>query len=148
MKRSAVSIVLVLLFSHCTAQTQSDLRVRVDSLIRYELKFEKEAVQGPFLSDRIMISGPLTSPQGSQAGAPVANTLLIDNEPLIVFSGIVVDKNTLNHFALKDTRKISVLRPGPQTVAMYGSRSVNGVIVIEGAGKKVSDQLKALQNRL
>jgi hypothetical protein len=148
MKRVAASFVLFLLFSHCNAQTLSDLHARVDSLIRYELKFEKEAVQVPVRSGRSTIRGSQTSPQSNQAGEAVANTLLIDNEPLIVFNGIVVNKNNLNSFTLKDIRKISVLQPGSQTLAAYGSRSVNGVIVIEGVGKNVSDRLKALQNGL
>lgn len=144
MKRLTVLFLLVLSFTRCWGQRQSDLYAYVDSLIRYDLEADKETARKDGAGDWITLANP-----GSMLGlADGASTLLIDNEPMLVFDGNTVGKHTLNSFALKDTRSISVLHPGPSTAAVYGSRSVNGVIVIEGANRQVTTKLKRMLNGL
>jgi hypothetical protein len=143
MKRTAVTLALLFWFGRCLGQSQSELYAHVDSLIVYDLKFKQDTVQQNVLPDRTIIRS-----QRKLGLDPSVNTILIANEPIIVFNGITVDKQILNSFNLKDTRRISVLHADASTSAIYGSRSVNGVIVIEGANRKVDNRLKRIHNGL
>jgi hypothetical protein len=112
MKRTAVTFSFMLWFSLCHGQSQSELYIHVDSLIRSELNFEQDTVLKPVSADRIIIRS-----QNKRGLDPSISTILIDNEPVIVFNGIIISKPTLNSFNLKDTKRISVLHPDTNTTA-------------------------------
>ncbi|WP_397362885.1 von Willebrand factor type A domain-containing protein [Olleya sp. R77988] len=67
-----------------------------------------------------------------------------NKRPLIIIDGVISSENVLSTISTKDIKSVDVIKDA-STSALYGSRSVNGVVVVSTASKKDKRKETALE---
>ena len=110
---------------------KSDLRLKVDSIIKYQLKpqtLDTAILRGQtsicFNKDSLRKSVPII-----RSRASIPHTTI----PLVILDRKIVELEELNNYQLKSISALNVLDKNEQVI--YGSRGLNGVIVITSKKK-------------
>jgi TonB-dependent SusC/RagA subfamily outer membrane receptor len=100
-------------------------------------KKSTEIISNPFTERKDTISKIAISPNLAQPVVPIPSKNIIicavsrplSNEPLTILDGVLIDSKQFSKVNPNDVESIKVLK-GTDATAIYGSRAVNGVIII------------------
>lgn len=100
-------------------------------------KKSTEIISKPFTETKDTISKIAISPNLAQPAVPIPSKNIIicavsrrlSNEPLTILDGVLIDSKQFSKVNPNDVESIKVLK-GTDATAIYGSRAVNGVIII------------------
>lgn len=92
------------------SETVSNLRLKVDSIIRYQIEYVKDSTTNV---------------------KPVHNRNSKDPKTKIILNGLAVRPESLNQYNLKEVEEIKVFpKENDTAMALYGSSARNGLILI------------------
>lgn len=122
MKNILTIFLLILISRNVYCQTHSDLYLRVDSIIRNELKFRPDTN-----FNKTLTANTKSQPLGIRDQA----TVLPDSPLIIIDNNKIVKIEELNQYKLKEVKKIQVFKSNdPYFTALYGSCAVLGGMII------------------
>ena len=134
-------ILIAIAYLPSRGQSQSSLYSHVDSLIRYDLKYDSTTALKVAGSCRVIFKNDKTA-----GVSTCVRSISTDSSPLIIFAGLIVEKELSTSFTLKEIQAIQVWPPSSTLAALYGARSVNGAILIEVSKNRVIKKLKAMKD--
>ncbi len=105
------------------AQTNSDLYLRIDSLIQFELQY---------VYDSTTDQPPEYKWDSTKTVMPHFSTFPVNPSPLIILDGQRVNRTDLNEYKLSQIATIDLYRKQDiKTQALYGTSSKNGAVLIQ-----------------
>ena len=121
--KKALFILPFFISLNCFAQSKSNLYLRIDSLIQFHLQYQYDST-----TDQL----PKRKWDSTKIIAPEFSTFPANPSPLIILDGKKINRTDLNEYTLSQIATINLYKKEDiQMLALYGTASKNGAIVIE-----------------